>query len=553
MARITLRRAFVSLVLVCAAARAQDAYTFDLNTGVDLQAATDAESAPQLTFATEAGVPYTHPYDAQKIGADGPLLLQDQHIIETLAHFVRERIPERVVHAKAAGAHGYFEVTNADFVKNYTIMDVFSENGLKTPITVRISTVGGEMGSADTARDPRGFSVKFRTRKGIWDLVMNNTPVFFIRDPTKFPHFIHTQKRDPQTHLRDHDMYWDYLSSNPESLYQVMRLFSDLGTPDGVRHLNAWTGHSYRWIKADGSWVYVKLYCETMQGVQNLTNAEATAIAGSNPDYSQQDLFESIENSTYPGWIMYAQVLTPQQAETFKYNVLDLTKDWGFDDVPKTEIGRFYLTQNPVNYFAEIEQAAFSPGRTVSGWEPSTDPVLQARVFSYGDAQRYRLGVNYMQLPVNAPTSPVANFQRDGHMALSNQGSRPNYLSTLQKINLPPLPYIEDTHQQWAGGAVKSLSEVTAIDFDWPQRFWKSLSEQDQTNFISNVVGHLGTVNSVSVRQRQVALFALVDPALGKAIADGVNVTVPNPLPSFPTGPTWFNTTKPATNSTLNY
>ncbi|KAI0088364.1 catalase-domain-containing protein [Irpex rosettiformis] len=552
-ARETLANAQLSGLPRDTASSNGQAFSFDIEAGADLQVATSKESATSLEFTTDGGVPFFNPYVHQQIGSNGPLLLQDVRFVETLAHFVRERIPERVVHAKGAGAHGYFEATNADFVKQYSIMYVFTENGLKTPITIRFSTVGGESGSADSARDPRGFAIKFRTKQGILDIVMNNTPVFFIRDPAKFPHFIHTQKRNPQTHLRDHDLFWDYLGSNPESLYQVMRLFSDLGTPYGFRHMNGWTGHTYRWVKSNGSWVYVKLFAETMQGIKNFTNADATNLQGANPDFATQDLFDSIQNNDYPGWTLYAQVLTPSQAEKFKYNVLDLTKDWGFDDVNKTEIGRFYLTENPTNYFAEIEQAAFSPGRTVPGWEPSTDPVLQARLFSYGDAHRYRLGTNNLQIPVNAPTVPVANFERDGFMTVNgNQGSRPNYHSTLERINTPPIPYIEDTHQQWTGGAVRSLTQVTAIDFDWPKRFWSSLSAQDQQNLISNVVGHLGAAKSQSVKQRQVALFALVDKSLGEAIAKGVNVSVPA-LPNFPTNVTWLDTTVSSNSSTLNY
>ncbi|CAL1710212.1 unnamed protein product [Somion occarium] len=528
------------------------AYTFDIGTGPQLQVNTSDKPAPSVMYTTENGAPYSQPYDAQRIGADGPLLLQDVPLVEGLAHFVRERIPERVVHAKGVGAHGYFEVTNADFAKNYTMMDVLSKNGLRTPITIRFSTVGGESGSADSARDPRGFSMKFRTRRGIWDLVMNNTPVFFLRDPSKFPYFIHTQKREPQTHLRDKDMFWDYLGSNPESLYQVMRLFSDLGTPYGVRHMHAWTGHSYRWVKKDGKWVYVKLYVESMQGIRNFTNAEGTEMQGTNPDFSAQDLFESIEAKKFPGWTMYAQVLTPAQAEKFKYNVLDLTKDWGFDDVPKTEIGKFYLTENPANYFAEVEQAAFSPGHLVDGWALSADPVLQSRSFSYSDAHRYRLGANNMQIPVNTPLCPVANFQRDGFMNVQgNQGSRPNYLSTLSSIKLPELPYVDDKHQQWTGGAVRSLSQVTEIDFDWPRRFLNALSKKDRQNLINNIVGHLGAVKSKDVRRRQVALFAHTNADFGGAIAKGVGVPVV-PL-SFKDGPTWLNTTVPSKNSTLHY
>ncbi|KAI0634572.1 catalase-domain-containing protein [Trametes polyzona] len=528
------------------------AYEYDMNTGATTQEQTSTKEASDLEFTLENGSPYPHPYEYQRIGSDGPLLLQDTHLLEIFGSFDRERIPERVVHARGAGAHGYFEVTNADFCRNYTMMDMLSENGLKTPITARFSTVGGESGSADEARDPRGFAIKFRTRKGIQDIIMNNTPVFFIRDPSKFPHFIHTQKRHPASHLRDKDMFWDYLGSNPESLFQVMRLFSDLGTPYGFRHMDGWTGHTYRWVKADGSWSYVRLYAQTMQGVKNFTNAEAATIAGTNPDFATQDLYESIQNGTYPGWTMFAQVLSPEAAQKFKYNVLDLTKDWGFDNVAPVEIGKFYLTQNPNNYFAEIEQAAFSPSNMVEGWAPSADPVLQARLFSYPDAQRYRLGVNHKQIPVNAPVNPVANFERDGHMNVNgNQGSRPNYLSTLQKIKLPPRPYVDETHQQWTGGAVASLSSVTELDFDWPRRFWNSLSQQDQANLISNVIGHLGGAPTDSVRQRMASLFYHVNATLGQAIADGVGVKVVDL--SFPDGPTWYNTSQNAVGSTVDY
>ncbi|KAL1715661.1 catalase-like domain-containing protein [Schizophyllum commune] len=533
--------------------RRRDDFSFDINQGQDTQRDTASMDAPDLEFTTDGGTPFYHPYEYQRIGDDGPLLLQDVHLTELFGAFDRERIPERVVHAKGAGAHGYFEVTNAEFARNYTMMDVFSEDGLRTPITVRFSTVGGEQGSADEARDPRGFAMKFRTRKGIWDLVMNNTPVFFIRDAAKFPHFIHTQKRNPQTHLKDKDMFWDYLGSNPESLYQVMRLFSDLGTPYGFRYMNGWTGHSYRWIKDDGSWVYVKLYAESMQGIRNFTNAESTKVQGENPDFATQDLHEAIENGTYPGWTMYAQVLTPEDAEKFKYNVLDLTKDWGFDDVPRTEIGKFYLTQNPRNYFAEVEQAAFSPSRMVEGWGPSADPVLQARLFSYADTHRYRLGVNYMQIPVNCPFARVANFERDGAMnVLGNQGNRPNYMSTQSPIKLAKRPYVDDTHQQWTGGAVSALSRVTEIDFDWPRRFYDSLSQTDKENLISNIVGHLGGAKSEYVRQRQASLFAHVDPDFGQSIADGIGVSVV-PLEFSNDKPTWEGTTIDTSNSTLEY
>ncbi|KZT64984.1 catalase-like protein [Daedalea quercina L-15889] len=526
-------------------------FSYDINTGLATQLQTSEEAAPQLEYTTDNGAPYINPYDAWRIGSNGPLLLEDYHLTELFGSFDRERIPERVVHAKGAGAHGYFEVTNASFCKQYTMLDFLSEDGLKTPVTVRISTVSGETGASDELRDPRGFAVKLRTRKGILDIVMNNTPVFFVRDPSKFPYFIHTQKRNPQTNLRDKDMFWDFLSANPESMYQVMRLFSDLGTPYGFRHMNAWTSHTYRWIQSDGSFHYVKLMFETMQGIKNFTNAEATIIQGENPDFATQDLYDAIANGSYPGWTVYAQVMTPQQAENYTYNVLDLTKDWD-STIPMVEIGKMYLTQNPINYFAEVEQAAFSPSHIVDGWAPSADPMLQARMFSYSDTHRYRLGVNHMQIPVNAPTVPVANFERAGHMNIAgNQGNRPNYMSTLSRLGMYNRTWSLDSHQQWTGGAVQSLSQVTEIDFSWPRIFWNSLSDQDQQNLISNVIGHLGEVINQDVRGRQVALFNHVNTTLGQAIAAGVGVTNIQNL-SFEDGPTWLNHTVYSQESTLN-
>ncbi|KAH9815187.1 catalase-like domain-containing protein [Melampsora americana] len=451
---------------------------------IQLQASKN-EKDDQLIYTVGNGQAYSDPMSAQRIGSNGPLLLQDHYLIENLAHFARERISERVVHAKGAGAHGTFTVTT-DFAKKHTMMDVFSEVGKKTPISIRFSTVGGEQGSGDQARDPRGFAIKFRTQKGIWDLVMNNTPVFFLRDPAKFPNFIHTQKRNPRTHLKDPNMVWDYFVQNPEALHQFMRLFSDSGTPKGFVHMHGFTGHSYRWVQKDGSWVYVKLFAETNQGIQNFSASESMKKIGENPDYATEDLFNRIESNQFPSWTLYAQILTPHQAENFKYNVLDLTKDWPFDLVKKHEIGRFELNQNPQNFFAEIEQLAFSPSNLVDGWEPSTDPVLQARLFSYPDAQRHRLGVNFQQIPVNCPINPIVNFQRDGlSVLLGNQGSRMNYFSSFEsKIKIEPNVYDESNHTIWTAKAIRSLSEFTEIDFDQPRSYWNSLSSIEKKSLI---------------------------------------------------------------------
>jgi catalase len=330
-----------------------------------------------------------------------------------------------VVHAKGAGAHGYFEVTHE--LSDITSISLFQRKGTKVRATIRFSTVGGESGSADTARDPRGFAIKLRTEEGNWDWVFNNTPVFFIRDPAKFPHFIHTQKRDPQTHLKDADAFWDYLSQNPESIHQIMILFSDRGTPDGYFQQHGYSGHTFKWLKNDESFVYVQVHIRADGGFKTLNNDTAGKLTGSNPDYGIETLFNAIADKKHPSWTVYIQTMTVDQAENFRYNILDLTKVWSHKEFPLRPIGKLVLDENPKNYFAEIEQAAFSPSHLIPGVEPTADPVLQSRLFSYPDTHRHRLGVNYQQLPVNAPIVPVANFQRDGFATFISQGNRPNY------------------------------------------------------------------------------------------------------------------------------
>ncbi|EGG02473.1 uncharacterized protein MELLADRAFT_24356, partial [Melampsora larici-populina 98AG31] len=351
-------------------------------------------------------------------------LFEQEQMNDLLAHFVRERIPDRIVHAKGSGAHGTFTCTT-DYAKQFTTMDVFSQIGKKTPISARFSTVGGESGSSDQARDPRFVNINYVASMPIILWILNNTPIFFIRDPVKFPIFLHTQKRNPQTNLKDPNLFWDYLGANHEAVGQFLRLFSDLGTPKGFTQMDAWSGHSYRWINQDGSFVYVKIYAKSNQGIHNFTSAEAENLTTQNPDWATEDLFKRIETGNFPSWTMYAQVLTPEEAESFKYNVLDLTKDWPFDLVEPKEIGKFELNQNPLNYFAEVEQAAYSPSNTVEGWRASADPVLQQRLISYPDASRYRLGPNFEQIPVNCPMNPIC---KSGPMSvLGNQGNRVNY------------------------------------------------------------------------------------------------------------------------------
>jgi catalase len=484
-------------------------------------------------YTTSNGAPVAEPYAAHRIGTVGPLLLQDFHHIDLLAHFDRERIPERVVHAKAAGAHGYFELTHS--LSDITSAPLFTEVGKKHRTTARFSTVGGELGSADTARDPRGFALKIRSEQGNLDWVFNNTPVFFIRDPAKFPHFIHTQKRDPQTHLKDADMFWDYLTQNPESAHQITILFSDRGTPDGYHNMHGYSGHTYKLVKDDGSWVYTQIHIRADGGFKTLDGPTAHKLSADNPDYGIQALLESIDAGKYPSWTVYIQTMTPEQAESFRYNVLDLTKIWSHKDYPLRPIGKFVLNENVQNYFAEVEQAAFSPSHTVPYFEPSCDPVLQSRLFSYPDTHRHRLGVNYSQIPVNQPIVPVANFQRDGLMAINNQGARPNYQSTIV-----PLTYLrhkgsvngaardaerEAKHEKWIGGAYWDLSEVTELDFEQPRALYTTvMNDVDRAHLVDNIVGHVSGVKSSELKGKILSYWASVNQDLSDRIAAGLGL-----------------------------
>ncbi|KAF8874739.1 catalase [Infundibulicybe gibba] len=494
-------------------------------------------------YTTSNGAPANEPYAAQRAGPHGPLLLQDFHHIDLLAHFDRERIPERVVHANGAGAHGYFETTHS--LSDITSQTLFRTVGKKVRATLRFSTVGGESGSADTARDPRGFAMKLRTEEGNLDWVFNNTPIFFIRDPAKFPHFIHTQKRDPQTHLKNPDAFWDYLGQNPESIHQMMILFSDRGTPDGFHQQHGYSGHTYKWLKDDGSFVYVQIHLRVEGGFKTLDNATAVKLAGENPDYGTELLFNTIEAGKFPTWNAYIQTMTPDQAEQFRYNILDLTKVWPHGDYPLRPFGKLVLNENPQNYFAEIEQIAFSPSHTIPYLEPSADPVLQSRLFSYPDTHRHRLGTNYQQLPVNAPIVPVANFQRDGPMSFISQGNRPNYQSSIQ-----PLTYAgrkatidatvrdmerEAKHENFLGGAYRELWEINELDFEQPRALWaKVWNDQQREAYVRNVAGHFGSVKSAEVRNRQLSVWAAVDQGLADRIAKAIGHPSVGPLKCKP-------------------
>lgn len=477
--------------------------------------------AEQQQLTTASGYPLADDQNTLTVGPRGPVLLQDFHLLEKLAHFNRERIPERVVHAKGAGAYGTFTVTQD--ITRYSKAAVFSEIGKQTELFLRFSTVGGEKGSADTARDPRGFAIKFYTEEGNWDLTGNNTPVFFIRDPLKFPDFIHTQKRDPETNLKSPTMMWDFWSLSPESLHQVTILFSDRGTPDGYRFMHGFSSHTFSMINAQDERVWVKFHVKSMQGIRNLSAHDATVLAGDNPDYATQDLFYAIEQGDFPKWKLCIQVMTEEQAAALPFNPFDLTKVWPQGDYPLIEVGVLELNRNPVNYFAEVEQAAFSPAHVVPGISFSPDKMLQARIMSYGDAHRYRLGANHEHLPVNAPHAPVHNYQRDGFMAANgNGGNGPNYGPNSYNGPVQNEAYREPA--QWVEGTVDRHNHRDGND-DYTQagNLFRLLDDGAKQRLIENIVASLGET-PVEIQKRQIQHFMKADPAYGHGVAAGLGI-----------------------------
>ncbi|GFF98093.1 catalase [Aspergillus udagawae] len=436
-----------------------------------------------------------------------------------------------VVHAKAVGAYGEFEATRD--CSDFTSASFLNEAGKKTPLLLRVSTVGPEAGSADTARDVHGWAMKLYTDEGNQDWVFNNTPVFFIRDPIKFPSLNRSHKRHPQTHLPDADMFWDFHVGNPEGMHQLLHLFSDRGTPKSVRHMNAYSGHTYKFTKPDGSFKYAKIHIKTQQGVQNFTAEEATKVAGENPDYLIQDMFEAIKRGDYPVWNVYVQLMSAEEAENYRWNIFDMTKVWPHKDFPLQQIGRLTLNRNPRNYFADIEQAAFSPSTMVPGFAASADPVLQARLFAYPDAARYRLGVNYQQLPTNAAKAPVyCPFQRDGKMRFDdNYGGDPNYVGS----SLQPTKYYQDVkgtspqalslhtdHEKWVGEVSAYVSEITDEDFVQPAALWEVIGREPghQQRLVDNVAAHLKGVKNPELRKAVYGLFRRIDESLGSMVQE---------------------------------
>ncbi|MDG5799474.1 catalase [Marinilabiliaceae bacterium ANBcel2] len=477
-------------------------------------------------LTTASGRPYFENEDSMTVGKRGPVLLQDHYLHEKLAHFNRERIPERVVHAKGSGAFGTFKVT-ADISK-YTRACLFSRVGNECSVFVRFSTVGGEKGSADSERDPRGFAVKLYTREGNWDLVGNNTPVFFIKDAKKFPDFIHTQKRDPYTNLKSPTMMWDYWSLNPESLHQVMILFSDRGTPDGFRHMNGYGSHTFSMINDKDERVWVKFHFKTDQGNKTLTGAQADEMRGKDPDFAQRDLVEAIKSKKFPSWTFYIQVMTEEQAKKFKWNPFDLTKIWPHSEFPLIEAGRMELNRVPENYFADVEQAAFAPSNLIDGIGLSPDKMLQGRIFAYPDAHRYRLGGNYEQIPVNRPVCPVHNYQRDGHMTVNgNGGAAPNYYPNSYDEIVADKKY-KEPGQQLNSDYADSYDRNDNEDDHYTQPgdlFRKVMTHQQRENTINNFIDGMSGIEGPKreeIIKRQLEHFKKVDSELADKVAKGL-------------------------------
>ena len=471
-------------------------------------------------MTTDAGIPVADNQNSLTAGPRGPVLMSDHQLMERMAHFNRERVPERVVHAKGAGAHGTLTITND--ISRYTRAKLFAKAGNQCDAFVRFSTVAGELGSADTARDPRGFACKFYTEEGNWDMVGNNTPVFFIRDPLKFQDFIHSQKRHPQTGLRDNTMQWDFWSLSPESLHQVTILFSDRGIPATLRHMNGYSSHTFSLWNKNGERFWVKWHFKTAQGIQCLTDEEASKIAGSDLDHHRRDLFESIAKSDFPKWNVQLQVMPEADAETYSMNPFDLTKVWPHKDYPLIEVGVLELNRNPENYFAEVEQAAFEPGNMPPGMGTSPDKVLQARLLSYPDAHRYRIGVNYSQLPVNKPHCPVHTYNRDGHMRFDgNGGAQVNYQPNSFNGPIDDKQFAEPP-LKISGDAARYDHRLGNDDYIQAGNLFRLMNANQKAQLIDNLVRSLKPVPEF-IQTRQLQHFYKADKAYGEGVTKGLS------------------------------
>jgi len=481
---------------------------------------TTTQPTPPTT--TDAGIPVESDDHSLTVGPDGPILLQDHYLIEQMAQWNRERTPERQPHAKGSGAFGRFEVTND--VSAYTKAAVFQPH-TTTDLLARFSTVAGERGSPDTWRDPRGFAIKFYTSEGNYDMVGNNTPVFFIRDPLKFQHFIRSQKRRADNNLRDHDMQWDFWTLSPESAHQVTYLMGDRGIPKTWRHMNGYSSHTYMWINAAGERFWVKYHFISQQGVECLTQDQADVLAGADGDYHTRDLFQAIQRGEHPAWTLNVQIMPFEDAKTYRYNPFDLTKVWPHADYPLTEVGRMTLDRNPTDNHTEIEQAAFEPSNMVPGIGPSPDKMLLGRMFSYPDAHRARIGVNYNQLPVNAPRSAVHSYSKDGAMRYHNVSDpvyAPNSKGGPQADTArygAPAGWVTD------GDMVRAAYTLRAADDDWGQAgtlVREVFDDAQRARLVANIAGHLLDGVTEPVLARAFEYWHNVDHELGDRVEKAV-------------------------------
>jgi catalase len=476
---------------------------------------------------TDSGIPAQSDEHSLTVGPAGPIALHDHYVVQKMQHFNRERVPERVVHAKGGGAHGFLEVTND--VTEFTKAAFLSEVGKRTEMFARFSTVAGEQGFPDTVRDPRGFALKFYTDEGNFDMVGNNTPVFFVRDPSKFQDFIHSQKRLPDTGLRSNDMQWDFWTLSPESAHQVTILMSDRGIPATWRNMDGFSSHTYSWMNAGGERFWVKYHFKTNQGIANLTGDEAAAMAGEDGDHHRRDLQDAIAGNDAPEWTFSVQVMPFADAADYRFNPFDLTKVWPKGDYPLIEVGRMVLDRNPENFFAEVEQASFNPSNLVPGTGLSPDRMLMARVFSYHDTHLHRIGPNYEQLPVNRPHSPVHSYNKDGAMTYHHSGDQPVYAPNSR--GGPAADPERGTEIPWDVeaaelGRTAYEKHTEDDDFGQPGTLIREVMGDDERDLlVGNIVDHASDDVTPEMQLRVVAYWTRIDEAIGRRVAEGLGRT----------------------------
>lgn len=477
---------------------------------------------------TDSGIPAVSDEHSLTIGPAGPIALHDHYLVQKMQHFNRERVPERVVHAKGGGAHGFFEVTND--VTQFTKAAFLSQVGKRTDVFARFSTVAGEQGFPDTVRDPRGFALKFYTEEGNWDMVGNNTPVFFVRDPSKFQDFIHSQKRLPDTGLRSNDMQWDFWTLSPESAHQVTVLMSDRGIPRTWRHQHGFSSHTYSWVNAGGERFWVKYHFRTEQGIENMSEDDAAQMVGEDGDFHRRDLHDAIKGGDAPVWELSVQVMPFADAASYRFNPFDLTKVWPKGDYPLIPVGRMTLNRNPENFFAEVEQSGFSPANLVPGTGLSPDRMLMARIFSYHDTHLHRIGPNYEQLPINRPQCPVHSYNQDGQMAYHHAGAQPVYAPN--SYGGPVADPDKGTEIGWdveAADLARTAYAKHAEDDDFSQAgtlVREVMDDEGRATLVENVVGHASDPDvSDAMKLRVVAYWTRIDEGVGAKVAGGLGLS----------------------------